>query len=108
MEAHGQHRGLQKSTVQSDEAQCVMTRSAPPRVAHIVPHAVGTLSRPLRETQPDIQKLLWFLVSHIVVNLVTDDFLAVDVAHRAQINRLENLISLSSIVHEGCGKVGWY
>jgi len=92
--------------LQRDRGQCVLTRTAPPQVAHIVPHAVGKLPGPLRDTQPDIFKLLRYLVGPTVVNRLTDYLLAPDDAGRTHINRLENLISLSTIVHEHFGK-GW-
>lgn len=64
-----------------------------------MPYSVGKTPGSLRETRPDIFKLLRYLVGPTVVNRLSDYPLAPDAAGRTRINRLENLISLQYCYH---------
>ena len=85
--------------LQRDRSLCVLSQTSHPEVAHIVPYAVGKTLGSLRDTQPDIFKLLRFLVGPTVVNRLSDYLLALDDAGTTRINRLENLICLQPGYH---------
>ena len=78
-----------------------------PQVAHIFPFSLGQRPGSLRETRPNIFRLLTFLAEPTVVERFTNYLLGQPTGRRrsvhTHINRLENLLCLDGLNHPAFG-----
>ena len=83
---------------------CVLTCGPRPEVAHIISYSFGRHAGPLDQTMPNVMAFLNVFAGPDVVSNINNYLMRPTADGRgSQINRVENLLSLASQIHQGFG-----